>query len=89
LAAAWWRVLQQQNRSSALSLTLDGTPIDGSGSAVALLASAAAARAAGDTAGARNLEHGAEQVDQGNPTYYGAAWLALAAGLRSGRLARC
>jgi hypothetical protein len=49
---------------------------------VALLASAASAEAAGDTAGAARLRTGAAQADRGHPTYYGAAWLALADQLR-------
>jgi len=78
LAGAWWSVLQQDDRSAALALDTTGQPIDGSPSTVALLGSAAAADAAGDTAGAAQLRTGAIQSDQGQPTYYGAAWLALA-----------
>lgn len=89
LAAAWWSVLQQNDVSSASSLGLDGTPIDSSGSTLALLASAAAARAAGDDSAAADLETGAAQTDQGQPSYYGAAWLALSEGLRSGALGSC
>jgi endoglucanase len=77
LAGAWWSILQQDNRSAALTLTPTGDPVDGSASAVALLASAASADAAGDSAGAAQLRTGASQSDQGQPTYYGAAWLAL------------
>jgi endoglucanase len=89
LAASWWRVLQQQDNSSALTLNLDGSPLDASGSTVALLASAAAARAAGDDGGAQDLQRGAEENDQGSPSYYGGAWLALSQGLRDGDLGAC
>ncbi|MBO0846496.1 MAG: hypothetical protein J2P22_13885 [Nocardioides sp.] len=89
LAAAWWTVLQQQTRSSATALSLGGDVIDGSGSTVALLAAQASARAAGDDAGATALQRGAVQTDEGNPTYYGGAWLALADGLHDGRVTGC
>ena len=89
LAASWWSLLQQDGRSSASALSLDGQPIDASGSTVALLASAAAASAAGDTPAVGDLSSGATQSDQGRPSYYGAAWRALAEGLRDGRLAPC
>jgi endoglucanase len=89
LAAAWWSLLQQDDNSSALTLTTSGQPLDQSASAVALVASAAAADAARDSAGAAQLRTGAGQADAGHPTYYGAAWLALAHGLRTGALAGC
>jgi endoglucanase len=84
LAASWWAVLQQDNRSSATALTLDGNPVDGSGSTVALVAASAAATAAGDHAGAAQLMAGAAATNQGTPTYYGSAWLALSPALAAG-----
>lgn len=89
LAAAWWSVLQRDDRSSANALSLTGDPVDPSPSAVALLASAAAARSSGDGGGVADLERGAGQTEAGHPTYYGAAWLALAEGLADGRLGSC
>jgi len=89
LAGAWWSLLQQDDRSSAGSLSLDGDALDPTASTVALLASGAAARAAGDTAGATRLETGAAQTNDGQPSYYGSAWLVLAAALRDGRLTAC
>jgi endoglucanase len=89
LAGAWWSVLQQDDRSSASSLSVDGQTVDSSGSTLALLASAAAARAAGDEQAAEDLESGAAQTDQGQPSYYGGAWRALSEGLRSGDLGSC
>ena len=89
LAAAWWPVLQQDGRSSANALSVTGDAVDPHASAVALLASAAAARASGDHGGVAALERGAGQTAQGQPSYYGAAWLALAGGLAGGQLTRC
>lgn len=89
LAAAWWTLLQKESRSSASVLSLDGQPLDSSGSTLALLAAAAGARAAGEDSAAVDLEAGAQQSDDGNATYYGAAWLALASGLREGDLGSC
>jgi endoglucanase len=66
-----------------------GDVVDGSPSPVALLASAAAATAAGDAQGAARLRTGAAQANAAHPTYYGGAWLALAQGLRTGTLASC
>jgi endo-1,4-beta-D-glucanase Y len=89
LAAGWWYLLQQDDRSSAGVLTVNGDVVDPGASAVALLASGASARAAGDTEGAAQLETGARQTDAGRSTYYGGAWLVLAAALRDGRLTSC
>lgn len=44
---------------------------------VALVAAAASAAAAGDTASKERLLDAAEGLDRGDPTYYGAAWVAL------------
>jgi hypothetical protein len=82
-------LLQQDDRSSASALGLDGSPIDSSPSSVALLAAAATANAAGDDAGASNLESGATQSDRGHATYYGGAWIVLAPAVRDGSLAPC
>jgi len=89
LAGRWWTVLQQHDRSSATALTTSGDERDPSASSVALLASAAVARAAGDTSGEADLSRGAAEAASGHPTYYGDAWLALASGLSEGRLAAC
>jgi endoglucanase len=89
LAASWWTLLQQDKRSSAEALSTAGDVRNPAGSPLALLASAAAATAAGDEAGARDLTRGADEAASGTPTYYGDAWLALAQGLRDGSLAPC
>jgi endoglucanase len=89
LAAAWWPVLQQDSRSSATALGLDGSAIDTSPSVVGLLAAASSASAAGDDSGAADLDEGAAQVDRGRPSYYGGAWIALAPAVRDGSLVPC
>ncbi|HEY3528063.1 MAG TPA: glycosyl hydrolase family 8 [Nocardioides sp.] len=89
LAGAWWKILQQDDRSAATALGPTGDPVDPSPSTVALVASAASARAAGDTGGAADLETGAQQSDAGRPTYYGGAWLVLGPALWDGRLTSC
>ena len=48
---------------------------------LALVAAAAAADAGGDAARARDLLRAAAALDEGTPTYYGAAWVALGAGM--------
>ena len=89
LAGRWWSVLQQDDRSSAAGLGLDGRVLDGTGQTIALLGAAAAAAAAGDDAGAEDLARGAREAAAGAPGYYGDAWLALSEGLGAGRLAAC
>lgn len=89
LAGQWWEILQQDDRSSALSLAVDGEVRDAGAHPVALLASAAAARAAGDSGAVEDLTRGARETAQGSPGYYGDVWLALAEGLAAGQLAGC
>jgi endoglucanase len=89
LAASWWPTLQRDDRSSASALSLSGDAADADPSPVALLGAAAAARSAGDESGAGDLTRGAGQMEEGRTTYYGAAWLALAAGLADGQLTSC
>lgn len=89
LAARWWSVLQQDERSNAQALGTDGEVRDPNPQPVALLAAAAAAEAAGDTAGAQDLFRGAAEAAQGTPGYYGDAWLALVVGLPQWRGLAC
>lgn len=77
LAARWWPVLRASNRARALSLSPHGTVLDGAPAALALVASAAAAQAAGDNHATTDLLHGAAAVQRAHPTYYGGAWAAL------------
>jgi endo-1,4-beta-D-glucanase Y len=60
-----------------LAYRLDGTAIAPAQSAVTLVAAAAAAQVAGETAARDALLTRAESVDARFPTYYGAAWVAL------------
>lgn len=89
LAGQWWAILQQSDRSSATTLTTGGQQRDTSAQPIALLAAAAAARASGDTSGAADLSQGATEAAQGNPSYYGDAWLALAQALTESSLTTC
>jgi endoglucanase len=57
--------------------TPSGKPAGKTQHPVALVAAAAAAAAAGDTAEKEKLLDAAAGLDRGNPTYYGAAWVAL------------
>jgi endoglucanase len=61
-----------------LRLTLDGRPASDDRHPLMLIASAAAAHAAGDTpASTTQLLDDAEQLERRHPSYYGAAWVAL------------
>jgi endoglucanase len=60
-----------------LAYRLDGTEIAPAQSAVMLVAAAAAAQVAGQTAARDALLTRAESVDARFPTYYGAAWIAI------------
>jgi endoglucanase len=89
LAGRWWQILLQDDRSRASVLTTSGDVRDPAPQPVALLAAGASAAAAGDSTGAVDVDRGASETAEGSSTYYGDAWLALAEGLRDGRLAAC
>lgn len=64
--------------------------LDGTAAPLPLVASAAAARAAGHATAARRLLNQATTVQHAHPTYYGGAWLALGQIiLQSGALGTC
>jgi endoglucanase len=77
LAAAWWPLLSGGEASRALALRPDGEPVDGTATPLSLVASAAAAGAAGRPRRRDRLIDEAARLDAAHPTYYGAAWVAL------------
>jgi endoglucanase len=88
LAARLWPRLRDVPGAPARGL--DGTPSPGPESPAALAAAAAAAWAAGDRGAASGLLDRADAVDREHPTYYGAAWAALARiMLQTRTLGRC
>jgi endo-1,4-beta-D-glucanase Y len=91
LAARWWRnLLRAPERVQALALRVDGSPIrTGEPAPLSLMAGAAAATAAGDTAAAERLRARAEELAVRAPTYYGDAWSALGPALLDGSLSSC
>ncbi|HET6910168.1 MAG TPA: glycosyl hydrolase family 8 [Mycobacteriales bacterium] len=82
LAAAWWPLLR--SHPNALSLSPQGQVIDGTAVPLSLVASGAAAHAAGDTA-ASSLYANAAAAARSSPTYYGTAWAAFGQALDTGR----
>jgi endo-1,4-beta-D-glucanase Y len=77
-AAAAWPVFRDQAPDQiVVERALDGSPAGGSRSPVALVAAAAAAKAAGDRGATGRLLSAADALDARTPTYYGAAWAAL------------
>jgi endoglucanase len=77
-AAAAWPVFRGQPAEQiVVERALGGAPAGGSRSPVALVAAAAAAKAAGDRDATDRLLDGADALDARGPTYYGAAWAAL------------
>lgn len=77
-------------REQALALSPDGQVIDQQTNAVPIMAAAAAAQAAGNTARRDTLFDEAARINQQTPTYYGSAWLALGrALLTTNRLGGC
>jgi endoglucanase len=56
---------------------LNGTPRTPRSHAASLVAAAAAARAAGQTRAGNQLLDQADRLNRSQPTYYGAAWVAL------------
>jgi endoglucanase len=86
LAAGWWPMLSSDATAQALALTTDGRIVAAGPSPLALVAAAAAAHAAGQTAARNRLLDWAEAVERQYPSYYGAAWVALGRALLEGRM---
>jgi endoglucanase len=90
LASSWWtNVLSKKDRVAALSLSVNGDPVDRSLHPLPLLAGAASAKAAGDATRSSALWKRATDQSRRTPTYYGDAWVALAGALLSGALNPC
>jgi len=78
LAARWWQILRRGPlTATALALSLNGRVLSAKPSPLAMVASAAAAQAAGDGSQASWLLRQAAQQQRRWPTYYGGAWAAL------------
>jgi endo-1,4-beta-D-glucanase Y len=77
LAASFWPKLSQPGRAGALALWPDGSVADSRRSPMPLVAAAAAADASGLPGERDRLLARSERVNAANPTYYGAAWVAL------------
>jgi endoglucanase len=77
LASAWWPVLSRADRREAMALDSGGVPLDQRHHPLALVAAAATARAANRPADRDKLLQRAVELDAAQPTYYGAAWVAL------------
>jgi endo-1,4-beta-D-glucanase Y len=89
LAARAWPALRDRDPLPAV-LGLDGAPRSQDAHPVAAAGAAGAARAAGDRAAADDLLDRAEELEDERPSYYGAAWVALArVMLDSDWLGRC
>ncbi len=84
LAARWWPLLRSAGRAQALALRPDGAVLNGEPSVLPLVASAAAAKAAGDSGASQRLLRQAAAAQRSHPTYYGGAWQALGSALLSG-----
>jgi endoglucanase len=90
LAARWWaNVLSNDNRAADLALSTAGAQLNEQTNPLPLLAGAAAANAAGDTAASQTLRRRAVAQSHQTPTYYGDAWLALAGALLDQTLDPC
>jgi endoglucanase len=90
LAASWWtNLLAKEDRVAALSLSVNGDPVDRSLHPLPLLAGAASAKAARDATRSTALWQRAAAQSRRTPTYYGDAWLALGGALLSGSLNPC
>jgi endoglucanase len=77
LAARWWLLLGVHHRARAFALSLDGAVLNPVKGPVPLVASASAAKAAGNGAAAQRLLREAVAQQTSYPTYYGGAWVAL------------
>jgi endoglucanase len=78
IAASAWPVFKGRDPGSIpVEHDLKGNPAGGTKHPVVLVAAAAAASAAKDPGDRDKLLNAAEALDQKDPTYYGAAWVAL------------
>jgi endoglucanase len=77
LAARWWPLLRSGNRDQALILRPVGIVLNPTPAVLPMVASAAAAKASGDSAAERGLLQRSKGQQRSHPTYYGAAWDAL------------
>jgi cellulose synthase (UDP-forming) len=75
IAAHLWPLYRRH--PGIATYALDGMPVGRQTHAASFVAAAAAAKAAGDDGAAEQLLDRAEQADASQPTYYGAAWVAL------------
>jgi endoglucanase len=87
LAAGWWPKLSSAGASQALALRPDGGVVAAGPSPLALVATAAAADAAGRPADRDRLLDQASAAESAHPSYYSAAWVALGRGLVHGSIA--
>jgi endoglucanase len=76
-ARLWDRLRTLDDGGSGIAYSLDGEALDTARHPLGLIGAAGAALAAGESAEARQLLSRAERLDRRQPTYYGAAWLAL------------
>jgi endoglucanase len=77
LAARWWLLLRVHRRARAFALSLDGAVLDPAKEPLPMVASASAAKAAGNGAAAQRLLQEAVAQQASSPSYYGGAWAAL------------
>jgi hypothetical protein len=75
IAAHLW--LLYRRHPGAATYSLDGKPIGAQSHAASYVAAAAAAKAAGEDKAAEQMLDRAQDADSSQPTYYGAAWVAL------------
>lgn len=90
IAARMWPFYLSRDVEVANVYTLAGGEIDDDTHAAAIVGAAGAASAAGSTDSTRALLDRADRWDAEHPTYYGAAWVALARlWLTTGMLGGC
>jgi endoglucanase len=77
LAVRWWHAVAGTARLGPLTRSLKGSPVTSGPSALSLVAAAAAAKVAGETAETTALLNLANRTAMEHPTYYGDAWNAL------------
>jgi cellulose synthase (UDP-forming) len=75
IAAHLWPLYREH--PGMATYALNGRPVGGQSHPASYVAAAAAAKAAGDDDAAEQLLDRAQQADSTQPTYYGAAWVAL------------
>jgi endoglucanase len=88
LCRTWWPLLSRADRTDAAALDVGGVRLDDRRHPLGIVATSAAAAAAGRAGDRDALLARAEALDAAQPSYYGSAWVAIGRALLTTDLLR-